>query len=161
MRDLQICKDKDEAEVWILGLKALVNGVQLRKPKIDSRSDLPSDITSPVSRTRISSPLTSPYSSVDSLHQVRNVSRIPWLWWENLGFSLVLVRLPMLLRPVECNMPPPKIPIFAKRLDPKLSYFYRIIDLSPCLVSVMRCDSFFFCHDVFIGSFCGNSELLV
>ncbi|CAM6104930.1 unnamed protein product [Calypogeia fissa] len=65
-----ICKDKDEAEVWILGLKALVNGVQLRKPKIDNRSEIPSDITSPVSRTRISSPLTSPYSSVESLqHQ--------------------------------------------------------------------------------------------
>ncbi|BBM99881.1 hypothetical protein MPTK1_1g24610 [Marchantia polymorpha subsp. ruderalis] len=65
-----ICKDKDEAEVWILGLKALVTaGVQQRRPRADNRTDIPSDTTSPISRTRISSPLTSPFSSGESLHQ--------------------------------------------------------------------------------------------
>ncbi|KAL3684617.1 hypothetical protein R1sor_002639 [Riccia sorocarpa] len=60
-----ICKDKDEAEVWILGLKALVTA-GLRR----ARTEIPPiDLTSPVSRTRISSPLTSPFSSGESLHQ--------------------------------------------------------------------------------------------
>lgn len=67
----QICKDKDEAEVWFVGLKALVTGSQSRK-KVDSRTDgvLGFDAQSPVNRTRRTSPLGSPFGSTDSLHQV-------------------------------------------------------------------------------------------
>lgn len=66
---VQICKDKDEAEVWFVGLKASVAGAQLRKSRFDPKLRGTSDTTSPA-RTRKSSPLTSPFGSTDNLHQV-------------------------------------------------------------------------------------------
>jgi hypothetical protein len=66
---VQICKDKDEAEVWFVGLKASVAGAQLRKSRFDPKLRGTSDATSPA-RTRKSSPLTSPFGSTDNLHQV-------------------------------------------------------------------------------------------
>lgn len=35
----QICKDKDEAEVWFVGLKALITRGSYRRLRTDSRSD--------------------------------------------------------------------------------------------------------------------------
>lgn len=68
---LQICKDKDEAEVWFVGLKASVAGAQLRKSKFNNvRHERTVDIVSPA-LTRNSSPLTSPFGSTDNLQQVR------------------------------------------------------------------------------------------
>ncbi|KAM3337320.1 PH, RCC1 and FYVE domains-containing protein 1-like [Capsicum galapagoense] len=65
-----ICKDKEEAEVWFSGLKALISRGHQRKWRTDSRSDgIPSGATSPRTYTRRSSPLHSPFSSGDSLQK--------------------------------------------------------------------------------------------
>ncbi|XP_021683936.2 PH, RCC1 and FYVE domains-containing protein 1 isoform X2 [Hevea brasiliensis] len=62
-----ICKDKDEAEVWITGLKALISRNRLRKGRADSRSDgISSEATSPRAPTQRSSPLSSAFGSGDS-----------------------------------------------------------------------------------------------
>jgi len=66
---LQICKDKDEAEVWFVGLKASVAGAQLRKSKFNLKHEGSADAISPA-LTRSNSPLTSPFGSTDNLHQV-------------------------------------------------------------------------------------------
>ncbi|XP_059315316.1 PH, RCC1 and FYVE domains-containing protein 1-like [Lycium ferocissimum] len=66
-----ICKDKDEAEVWFSGLKALISRGHQRKWRTESRSDgISSGATSPRTYTRRSSPLHSPFSSADSLQKV-------------------------------------------------------------------------------------------
>ncbi|CAL1370614.1 unnamed protein product [Linum trigynum] len=56
-----ICKDKDEADVWFVGLKALItHGNYNRKWRIDTRTEsTPSE--SPYSRTRRSSPSVTPF----------------------------------------------------------------------------------------------------
>lgn len=60
-----ICKDKDEAEVWFTGLKALISRCH-RKGRTESRSDrAPSGANSSGTNTRRSSPLSSPFSSGD------------------------------------------------------------------------------------------------
>eukprot|EP01018_Ginkgo_biloba_P039108 Gb_27545 [translate_table: standard] len=66
-----ICKDKDEAEVWFVGLKALISRGQHRKWKTDSKSDggASSDTNSPSTYTRRNSPLSSPFGSADSLQK--------------------------------------------------------------------------------------------
>uniref|UniRef100_A0A0D3G736 FYVE-type domain-containing protein n=1 Tax=Oryza barthii TaxID=65489 RepID=A0A0D3G736_9ORYZ len=65
-----ICKDKDEAEVWFAGLKTLITRSHQRKWRTESRSDmLSSGTTSPRTYTRRSSPLSSPFSSNDSVHK--------------------------------------------------------------------------------------------
>ncbi|CAO1940962.1 unnamed protein product [Urochloa humidicola] len=65
-----ICKDKDEAEVWFAGLKTLISRSHQRKWRTESRSDiLSSGATSPRTYTRRSSPLSSPFSSNDSIHK--------------------------------------------------------------------------------------------
>ncbi|KAJ8551330.1 hypothetical protein K7X08_000700 [Anisodus acutangulus] len=65
-----ICKDKDEAEVWFSGLKALIAHGHQRKWRTESRSDgISSGATSPRTYTRRSSPLHSPFSSGDSLQK--------------------------------------------------------------------------------------------
>ncbi|CAN8256534.1 unnamed protein product [Cochlearia groenlandica] len=65
-----ICKDKDEAEVWFSGLKALISHCHQRNRRTESRSDeTPSDANSPRTYTRRSSPLHSPFSSNDSLQK--------------------------------------------------------------------------------------------
>lgn len=65
-----ICKDKDEAEVWFAGLKTLISRCHQRKWRTESRSDiLSSGATSPRTYTRRSSPLSSPFSSNDSIHK--------------------------------------------------------------------------------------------
>ncbi|KAF6153057.1 hypothetical protein GIB67_034779 [Kingdonia uniflora] len=65
-----ICKDKDEAEVWFVGLKALISRGHQRKWRTDSRSDgILSEANSPRTYTRRSSPLSSPFGSGDSLHK--------------------------------------------------------------------------------------------
>lgn len=62
-----ICKDKDEAEVWFSGLKALISRGHQRKWRTESRSDgIPSEVNSPRTYTRRSSPLHSPFGSADS-----------------------------------------------------------------------------------------------
>ncbi|XP_050232382.1 PH, RCC1 and FYVE domains-containing protein 1-like [Mercurialis annua] len=62
-----ICKDKDEAEVWITGLKALISRNHLRKGRGVSRSDgISSEATSPRAHTQRSSPLSSAFGSGDS-----------------------------------------------------------------------------------------------
>ncbi|KAH7677077.1 Regulator of chromosome condensation 1/beta-lactamase-inhibitor protein II [Dioscorea alata] len=63
-----ICKDKDEAEVWFAGLKALISRSHHRRWKTESRSDgVPSEMNSPRTYTRRSSPLSSPFGSSDSM----------------------------------------------------------------------------------------------
>lgn len=65
-----ICKDKEEAEVWFSGLKALISRSHQRKWRTDSRSDgIPSEANSPRTYTRRSSPLHSPFASVDSFQK--------------------------------------------------------------------------------------------
>ncbi|XP_058107798.1 PH, RCC1 and FYVE domains-containing protein 1-like isoform X2 [Magnolia sinica] len=65
-----ICKDKDEAEVWFVGLKALISRGHHRKWRTESRSDgVSSEANSPRTYTRRSSPLSSPFGSVDSLQK--------------------------------------------------------------------------------------------
>ncbi|KAL8246137.1 hypothetical protein R6Q59_007353 [Mikania micrantha] len=65
-----ICKDKDEAEVWFSGLKALISRGHQRKWRTESRSDgIPSEATSPRIYTRRSSPLHSPFGSGDSSYK--------------------------------------------------------------------------------------------
>ncbi|XP_039118003.1 PH, RCC1 and FYVE domains-containing protein 1-like isoform X2 [Dioscorea cayenensis subsp. rotundata] len=65
-----ICKDKDEAEVWFAGLKSLVSCSHQKKWRAESRSDgVPSETNSPKTYTQRSSPLSSPFSSCDSLHK--------------------------------------------------------------------------------------------
>ncbi|ERM94419.1 hypothetical protein AMTR_s00010p00256680 [Amborella trichopoda] len=62
-----ICKDKDEAEVWFVGLKALISRGTHRKWRIESRSDrASSDTNSPSTYTRRNSPLGSPYDVGDN-----------------------------------------------------------------------------------------------
>ncbi|XP_039048525.1 PH, RCC1 and FYVE domains-containing protein 1-like isoform X2 [Hibiscus syriacus] len=64
-----ICKDKDEAEVWFSGLKALISRSHQRKWRTESRSDgIPSEANSPKTYTQ-SSPLHSPFGSNDSLQK--------------------------------------------------------------------------------------------
>ncbi|OMO99055.1 Zinc finger, FYVE-type [Corchorus capsularis] len=59
-----ICKDKDEAEVWFTGLKALISRGHLRKGRAESRSDgVSSEATSPRAHTQRSSPMSSPFGS--------------------------------------------------------------------------------------------------
>ncbi|KAG8085423.1 hypothetical protein GUJ93_ZPchr0010g9979 [Zizania palustris] len=65
-----ICKDKDEAEVWFAGLKTIISRSHQRKWRTESRSGmLSSGTTSPRTYTRRSSPLSSPFSSNDSVHK--------------------------------------------------------------------------------------------
>uniref|UniRef100_A0A7N0ZUT3 Uncharacterized protein n=1 Tax=Kalanchoe fedtschenkoi TaxID=63787 RepID=A0A7N0ZUT3_KALFE len=61
-----ICKDKDEAEVWFSGLKALISRSHQRKWRNESKSDgISSEANSPRTYTRRSSPLHSPFSVGD------------------------------------------------------------------------------------------------
>ncbi|KAL5720035.1 hypothetical protein ACHQM5_012746 [Ranunculus cassubicifolius] len=65
-----ICKDKDEAEVWFVGLKALISRGHNRKWRTESRSDgISSEANSPRTYTRRSSPLSSPFGSGESLQK--------------------------------------------------------------------------------------------
>ncbi|KAK4441417.1 PH, RCC1 and FYVE domains-containing protein 1 [Sesamum alatum] len=65
-----ICKDKEEAEVWFSGLKALISRGHQRKWRTESRSDgISSGATSPRTYTRRSSPLNSPFGSGDSMQK--------------------------------------------------------------------------------------------
>ena len=65
----QICKDKDEAEVWFTGLKALISRGH-QKGRAESRSGVSSEANSPRTHTQRSSPLSSPFGSGDSLQKV-------------------------------------------------------------------------------------------
>ncbi|KAM6575074.1 hypothetical protein CsatA_023401 [Cannabis sativa] len=61
-KDYQICKDKDEAEVWFSGLKALISRGHHRKWRNEFRSDgIASEANKPRTYTRRSSPLHSPF----------------------------------------------------------------------------------------------------
>lgn len=65
-----ICKDKDEAEVWFNGLKALISRGHQQRWRTEPRSDgIPSEANSPRTYTRRSSPLNSPFGSADSLQK--------------------------------------------------------------------------------------------
>ncbi|XP_061997844.1 PH, RCC1 and FYVE domains-containing protein 1-like isoform X2 [Rosa rugosa] len=61
-----ICKDKDEAEVWFTGLKALISRGLQQKGRAETKSGVTSEATSPRSHTQRSSPLSSPFCSGDS-----------------------------------------------------------------------------------------------
>ncbi|KAK1551946.1 hypothetical protein Q3G72_007783 [Acer saccharum] len=62
-----ICKDKDEAEVWFVGLKALITRGSNIKWKIDARnSTTSSDSHSPHARNRKSSPSVTPFDFRDT-----------------------------------------------------------------------------------------------
>ncbi|XP_057850458.1 PH, RCC1 and FYVE domains-containing protein 1 isoform X2 [Cryptomeria japonica] len=56
-----ICKDKEQAEIWFVGLKALISGTQSHKLYVDSWSDggLQSNSSSPAGHTRRKQPLPS------------------------------------------------------------------------------------------------------
>ncbi|XP_011024954.1 PREDICTED: uncharacterized protein LOC105125966 isoform X2 [Populus euphratica] len=72
-----ICKDKDEAEAWFHGLKALISRSCPQKWRTESRSDgILSEVNSPRTYTRRSSPLNSPFSSNDSLQKDADHLRI-------------------------------------------------------------------------------------
>ncbi|CAN6444048.1 unnamed protein product [Victoria cruziana] len=72
-----ICKDKDETEVWFVGLKALISRTHHRKWRTDTRSDgLSSDTNSPRTCTQRSSPLSSPFGSGDNLHKDGDTLRL-------------------------------------------------------------------------------------
>ncbi|XP_021911087.1 E3 ubiquitin-protein ligase HERC2-like, partial [Carica papaya] len=59
-----ICKDKDEAEVWFTGLKALISRGTQRKGREELRGDgVSSEATSPRAQTQTSSPLGSAFGS--------------------------------------------------------------------------------------------------
>ncbi|KAI4314181.1 hypothetical protein L6164_027116 [Bauhinia variegata] len=58
-----ICKDKDEAEIWFVGLKALVTRGNTHKWRHDARSDMFSDC--PQSLTGRTSPSVSPFDPGD------------------------------------------------------------------------------------------------
>lgn len=78
-----ICKDKDEAEVWFVGLKAVISRGQNRKWKADTKGDgtASSETNSPRTFTRINSPISSTVSSMNSLQKtVRDAyrSRTPY-----------------------------------------------------------------------------------
>ncbi|KAJ6895926.1 Regulator of chromosome condensation (RCC1) family with FYVE zinc finger domain isoform 3 [Populus alba x Populus x berolinensis] len=65
-----ICKDKDEAEVWFSGLKALISRSNHQKGRTESRSDgIPSEANSPRTYTRRSSPLNSPLVVMTSIRK--------------------------------------------------------------------------------------------
>ncbi|KAI3987626.1 hypothetical protein MKX01_007092 [Papaver californicum] len=65
-----ICKDKDEAEVWFVGLKALISRGHHRKWRTESRSEgFSSEANSPRTYTRRSSPLSSPFGSGGDLQK--------------------------------------------------------------------------------------------
>ncbi|KAG4924210.1 hypothetical protein JHK87_049750 [Glycine soja] len=57
-----ICKDKDEAEIWFAGLKALVTRGNNRKWRFESRTDDSLYSDSPKSGTRRSTPSIAPFS---------------------------------------------------------------------------------------------------
>ncbi|KAL3620339.1 hypothetical protein CASFOL_035251 [Castilleja foliolosa] len=73
-----ICKDKEEAEVWFSGLKALISRGHQRKWRTESKSDgISSGATSPRTYTRRSSPLNSPFGSADGLQKdIANQQRL-------------------------------------------------------------------------------------
>ncbi|XP_020206059.1 PH, RCC1 and FYVE domains-containing protein 1 isoform X2 [Cajanus cajan] len=58
-----ICKDKDEAEIWFVGLKALITRVNSRKWRFESRTDDSLYTESPISSTRrTATPSITPFS---------------------------------------------------------------------------------------------------
>ncbi|XP_068643662.1 PH, RCC1 and FYVE domains-containing protein 1-like [Aristolochia californica] len=68
-----ICKDKDEAEVWFVGLKALISRGAYTKWKPDARSDRgSSDTSSPHTR---SSPLTASFGGSDTSSKHSRISQ--------------------------------------------------------------------------------------
>ncbi|RRT78733.1 hypothetical protein B296_00026680 [Ensete ventricosum] len=68
----QICKDKDEAEVWFVGLKALISHGSHQKLRSESKGDRTSS-DSPSTHIQKISPFTSPFSGSDISHKVRQV----------------------------------------------------------------------------------------
>lgn len=61
-----ICKDKDEAEVWFTGLKALITRRNHQKVRGESRSGVSSEATSPRAQGQSGSAFSSPFASGDS-----------------------------------------------------------------------------------------------
>ncbi|KAK4773567.1 hypothetical protein SAY87_028586 [Trapa incisa] len=65
-----ICKDKDEAEAWFSGLKALISRCHHKKWRAESRSDsILSEANSPRTYMHGSSPLNSPFGTNDSFQK--------------------------------------------------------------------------------------------
>ncbi|XP_024021109.1 PH, RCC1 and FYVE domains-containing protein 1 isoform X2 [Morus notabilis] len=62
-----ICKDKEEAEVWFTGLKAIILRFHRERGRTESRNDVaPSESSSPRACTQKSSPLTSSFGTADN-----------------------------------------------------------------------------------------------
>ncbi|GMN55544.1 hypothetical protein TIFTF001_024664 [Ficus carica] len=62
-----ICKDKDEAEVWFTGLKAIILRFHREKGRTELRNDVaPSESSSPRACSQKSSPLTSSFGTADN-----------------------------------------------------------------------------------------------
>ncbi|KAL6973362.1 protein-tyrosine sulfotransferase, partial [Sarracenia purpurea var. burkii] len=59
----QICKDKDEAEIWLVALRELISRDQYQKWRIEARSDSVSSNNSSAHSQRNSSSLYSSSSS--------------------------------------------------------------------------------------------------
>ncbi|XP_030483993.2 PH, RCC1 and FYVE domains-containing protein 1 isoform X2 [Cannabis sativa] len=69
-----ICKDKDEAEVWFVGLNALITRDNYRKYKIDATCENGST-DSPNTRTRRSSPSIAPFDPGDAAVNFENAAQ--------------------------------------------------------------------------------------
>lgn len=67
-----ICKDKDQAELWFVGLKALINGGQLNTLRVDMKKDgsISSDGSSPIGHMRRKYASGSGVVTGDNLQQV-------------------------------------------------------------------------------------------
>jgi hypothetical protein len=65
----QICKDKDEAEAWFVGLKALIAHKNYQKMHTDFKGDR-SSCDSLSTQTTKDSVLTQPFSDSDRLQKV-------------------------------------------------------------------------------------------
>ncbi|XP_062111643.1 PH, RCC1 and FYVE domains-containing protein 1-like isoform X2 [Humulus lupulus] len=89
-----ICKDKDEAEVWFVGLNALITRDNYRKYKIDATCENGS-IDSPNTRTRRSSPSITPFDPGDSGVNFDNVaqSRLGKAFADIITYTAVTKRL--------------------------------------------------------------------
>lgn len=90
--DGQICKDKDEAEVWFVGLKALITRGNYRKWRVESRCEsISSD--SPHARIRKNSPSTTPCvcTTIIIIISISTLSPLFLVCSSNFHFPLLLV----------------------------------------------------------------------
>ncbi|KNA20329.1 hypothetical protein SOVF_053390 [Spinacia oleracea] len=100
-----ICKDKDEAEVWFTGLKALIARYN-RRVRVDSRSGLSSEANSPKAQTQRSSPLSSPFGSGDGSQKDGLDPLYPYESPQKNGLETVLSDVILYTVPAKSFIPP-------------------------------------------------------